>query len=103
MFTTDCWTASAADLEAIDAEYGEAVANVQRYNGGATGHALNGIGTDLEGLARDLAQPRTYNYEDKTTLAAIYWDAKKEILVVRTEDRYLGQMIHAYNYSSGSG
>jgi hypothetical protein len=102
---TDCWTASAADLEAIDAEYGEAVANgveynVQRYNEGATGHALNGIGTDLEGLARYLAQPRTYNYEDKTTLAAIYWDAKNEILVVRTEDRYLGQMIHAYNYSS---
>ena len=63
------WAASPAEIESIEDRYGEAVANgveynVNRFNDGATGHALNGIGADTEETARYLAQPRTYNYRD---------------------------------------
>ena len=91
------WDVSGAELEAIEAEYGEEVANgvgynVDRYAEGATGHALNGIGADAQKLAAYLAKPRTYGYVDASTGAQISYDAINQIVVVRTFDRYLGWM-----------
>jgi hypothetical protein len=68
---------------------------MDRYNQGAAGHALNGIGTDAEATARYLEQPRTWSHIDSTSGNWVTYDSSNQILIIRT-----AQDAHAYNYTS---
>jgi hypothetical protein len=86
-------------LDHIYDTYGPAVAqgveyNIARYGEGATGHALNGIGTDAVATAHYLAQPRNFTHVDSSTGNAVHYDSSNKILVVRTP-----QDVHAYNFT----
>ncbi|WP_255950026.1 polymorphic toxin-type HINT domain-containing protein [Streptomyces odontomachi] len=94
-----CWTASDDVLDHVYDTYGPEVTqgveyNIARYNEGATGHALNGIGTDSVATAQYLAQPRNFTHVDSSTGNPVYYDSSNKILVIRTP-----QDIHAYNFT----
>ncbi len=95
-----CWAAGDDVLDEIFDEFGPEVAqgvewNIARFNEGATGHALNGIGTDAQATARYLASQKNFNYVDINSGHAISYDAANQILIIRT-----AQDVHAYNYSA---
>ncbi|WP_253766471.1 hypothetical protein [Goodfellowiella coeruleoviolacea] len=97
-----CWSASEENLDKIFDTYGPEILqgvewNILRYNEGALDHALNGVLTDELKLAEHLSEisKNKFEYEDvNNPSASIFFDAEKEILVIRDS-----KMIHAYNFS----
>jgi len=95
----NCWSATEDILDNIHDTYGPRVLQgvewmMDRYNQGATGHALNGIGPDAEATARYLARPRTWSHIDSTSGNWVTYDSSSQILIIRT-----AQDVHAYNYT----
>jgi hypothetical protein len=97
---SDCWTPTDDEWDYIYDSYHPSVVqgvewNVLRYNEGATGHALNGIGKDAVGTAEYLARPHVFDYMDAATGNLVSFDAKNQILLISTNTN-----IHAYNFDS---
>ncbi|MGM1065784.1 hypothetical protein ACR807_41600, partial [Saccharothrix sp. Mg75] len=97
----DClWDVADEVVDALEDQFSFRVAegvayNIRRYNEGAQGHALNGIGKDVQGLARYLAarEREAFRFYDSRTHKDVMYDEGNQVLIIRDSS-----MIHAYNY-----
>ena len=94
------WVASNDDLDYIFDNYPPEISQgvewmIDRFNEGATDHALNGIGQDAKGTAEYLSQERASTFQDARTSNPVFYDSENEILIIRSP----GGGLHGYNFS----